>query len=612
MSSTAEHPPAADAPPTETPTSSENMPSRGKNADQRTWFPIEFRSHPTRLDADTLITLYRITELARENNVPLPSLWAAGGALARSVSGAPLKLTRNDARHALERLRDDILAGNPTALPSHQAASDVELAEGFCDFGSVKSDDEELPETDTNENTKTETDALAHKVLAQLKYNVRLTDDVLQFLISNIHHGSESQLMDALWFSVTNPPRLPNSLRDPVTMFFPLHIDDHWILVHVNPQDCTNVTVYDSLPTPERTASVTQALKEWFAEHLPSWRANVSFQDCARQSDSTGCGIFVITFLERLLRGHSTSLAIESTTEREQLLRAISSCDTSRFPNLGGNAIIIQQIQDLIRADPTTAQFVNATTSGHVTNSLSIRPFDRSSSASITGTPIEAAVPGPESPISGTPITTTAVLETVALKTTIPDASTEAKTKRKRSDESDSPKKRQNVDIDDIASLSALLQDAIAKKERDKKLAKVNEATTRLNSANVDLSQAESTLKAANVALQQGQETSAHSVINYSAFATWIASAPTATDELFTTAVQGAQNSMGAYLAKYEHDVEKSLSQLQPNVAAAEGELEHRKSVVDDRKQDLNAVEKDDESTQQLNELGSVLERFIQ
>jgi hypothetical protein len=128
-----------------------------------------------------------------------------------------------------------------------------------CDFGYLgiahhsdgDGDDPENPTTGSND-TKVDSsdikiDPLASKVLPQLKYNVRLTDDVLQFLVTVVHHQSKGHLMAALWVSV-----------------FPMYVDtEHWILVHVSPQtDHTHVSVYDSLPTAKRTASVSKALWE--------------------------------------------------------------------------------------------------------------------------------------------------------------------------------------------------------------------------------------------------------------------------------------------------------------------------------------------------------------
>jgi hypothetical protein len=148
-----------------------------------------------------------------------------------------------------------------------------------CDFGYLgiahhsdgDGDDPENPTTGSNDtkvdSSEIKIDPLASKALAQLKYKVRLTDGVLQFLVTVVHHQSKGHLMAALWVSVNNPPQLSGFLKsdsNPVAMFFPMYVDtEHWILVHVSPQtDHTHVSVYDSLPTAERTASVSKALWE--------------------------------------------------------------------------------------------------------------------------------------------------------------------------------------------------------------------------------------------------------------------------------------------------------------------------------------------------------------
>ncbi|KAM0205089.1 hypothetical protein ACHAQI_009544 [Fusarium lateritium] len=571
-------------------------PRAAKNADQQTWFPAEYRSHPTRFDADTLSKIVRITQLAVNHHVPLASLWAPGGALARSVSGVPPKLTRKEAGFALERLREDIQAANPLQTIVQQHVDDLGDDDPDSGFFDVGGSDDEDPDDTQGETSIAKTTSLAHKILPQLKYNVCLTDDVLQFLTTVIHSHSESDshLMDALWFSVKKPPQPPSFLTEPTAMFFPMHLNSHWILVHVNPQAHAQVTVYDSLPTAERTSSVTKALAEWFSEHLPAWRARVSFQPCAKQSDSTSCGIFVVTFLERLLRGHSTSHAINPTAERAQLLRAISHCDSSRFSGLGDIGITIQQVQGLIRTDPITARIVDTAMASQRIVPLSLPPTNLQDSGSNVPAPA-STTPAPGSETS----------------TSAPKPSAETKAKRKNSDASDLPSKRQIIDINDIGGLSALLQNALAEKQRAEKHAKVRKSTALLNSASDDLASAKARLDAANLALQQGTETSQRSAINASAFSAWIASAPTtSSDELFASTVKKTQDSMGAFLDQYNFTVEKSLSRLKPDAAAAEKVVEHHNSVVDDRKQDLEMAQEENETSQDLEELGSLLGRL--
>ncbi|KAM0215232.1 hypothetical protein ACHAQD_008424 [Fusarium lateritium] len=172
-----------------------------KNADQQTWFPAEYRSHPTRFDADTLSKIVRITQLAVNHHVPLASLWAPGGALARSVSGVPPKLTRKEAGFALERLREDIQAANPLQTIVQQHVDDLGDDDPDSGFFDVGGSDDEDPDDTQGETSIAKTTSLAHKILPQLKYNVCLTDDVLQFLTTVIHSHSESDshLMDGGW-----------------------------------------------------------------------------------------------------------------------------------------------------------------------------------------------------------------------------------------------------------------------------------------------------------------------------------------------------------------------------------------------------------------------------
>lgn len=78
-------------------------------ASDQVWLPVEFRAGKGVRDLDKLNKLLRVTKLATSNGVSLRSLWQPGGPLWESLTGNPPKFTREAAKSAIERLRQDLL-----------------------------------------------------------------------------------------------------------------------------------------------------------------------------------------------------------------------------------------------------------------------------------------------------------------------------------------------------------------------------------------------------------------------------------------------------------------------------------------------------------------------
>ncbi|KAJ4244550.1 hypothetical protein NW762_014405 [Fusarium torreyae] len=698
-------------------------------ADERTWFPTEFRFRNEISDTEKLGRLVVITRFATSNSVPLTSLWQPGGALRESLEGDPPRFTRTAAASALLRLRRDILrTGNtasiaqhpshydsrristPATLPRPSAAehlldepSSPDLDSGFFDGGAVESNDEDdsvnlkdagkfeeaayddtAAKGNTGDGNKSlslqdipPSRTLAAKVLDQLQYNRRLTDDVLHFLstlIFSIHqhgqsaHGS-TRLMHPLWFRPDTPPAVPRffkcdtGLKD-TTLYMPMHVSsDHWVLVHlVSRSGRIKATIYDPLPSVDRTKNLSACLSRWLCDYLPSSQPTVifqvskigyastpmsdMFQDCARQFDVVNCGVFVAVFLERLLHGQALTPKVHPRMERTRLLELIRV--TGQLPGLDDIHLdTLRQIQGLMCAAPLPSMGLLPGSSDHTADCP--QTASRVTIESVTS-PKPARFPHPatndgethfgeflnlplprpclpvlaqashvktpslgvaETGVNRPPLTRHHILDTPES----PAPPTGLKRKIADDGSSFNISKRQNIDMDDIASLSTRLVQALKDKSRSRKRAMVSEATNRLDEAENALSVATTSLNEAEDALERGNELELNSCAHESAFKQWIDEAPKAAthqpDTLFLSAVQGSVASAQAFLDQYIFSIQQSMAKLAPNVANASREVERWQGIVDSRKRELEvAQEAKDMQGDDLQKLDSLLARL--
>ncbi|KAF4952923.1 hypothetical protein FSARC_12544 [Fusarium sarcochroum] len=653
-------------------------------AHKRTWFPPEFRFRNEISDTDRLTKLVIITRLATSKAILLPSLWQPGGALRDSLEGDPPRFTRTAALSALTRLLHEIpRTENTTSYDSqgistpatllHPVPSSPDLDSGFFDGGAVESGDEDdsvnLKRVGRFEEAANDDDAangdttLAAKVLDQLQHDHRLTDDVLHFLCAltfNIQqkghsaHGS-TRLMHPLWFRPDTPPALPRFLQcdtglEDATLYVPMHVSsDHWVLVHlVARSDRIEATIYDSLPSADRTKHLSACLSKWLRDNLPSPQPTVLFQDCARQFDTVNCGVFVAIFLERLLHGQPPTDKVNPRMEKTRFLELIRI--TKQLPGLDDIHLnTLQQIQGLMCAAPLPSTGLLSGSSDHtavcpktasrvfIEDVTSAKPIELHHPATDDGQIRREELLIPPLPEPHPP----ALAQTLNLKTPKLDGTTTgvdgpSLTRHHTLDTPESPSpptgskhkiadngtsfnisQRQNIDKDDIASLFTRLVQALEDKSRSRKRAKVSEATDRLDEAENALSVATTSLNEAEDAFQRGNELEHNSCTNQSAFEHWINQAPMAAtnqpDQLFQSAVQGSIASAQAFLAQYLFSIQQSIAKLAPNVADASREVERCQTIVKARKREVEvAQEAGGMQGDDLRKLESLLGRLLE
>ncbi|KAJ4313169.1 hypothetical protein N0V84_009548 [Fusarium piperis] len=562
-------------------------------AGDEVWLPVQFRAGKGVRDLDKLNKLLRVTKLAISNGVSLPSLWQSGGPLYKSLTGDPPKFTREAAKSAIERLRQDLLQTHGVNSLASELASE----------------------------------------LRNLAPNAVL-EDAIEPAAPNDSPQQQRSPSDA---GVPDPEmsrRMPTFSMDP-----DISLDEDIATPHKDAPDQSPATITRSLGlTNYQDVSDVEEGEEGgdaqgqIAQHAAK-RLLEQLQDDVCLTDDVLD--LLLTTLERLLTKQSVTETIQVFNERQRLLQLVLSEDSRRL------ALSDLQLETLsaARVLRPTLEPPQRSARDIFTKSIIRKAAARSSKTS----PIQLACPlepplemdDEHEPIDmvtsdlhpstddrplasvGTNRNSFSGRESVERPVTrgqsrdILAPSLEAQVKRKTHQGQDDThgtgnKRLCSLDSTDLPTLS----DHFLRALHEKTESAVSLSVARLRDAEKALSQAEGTLQAAKNVMESAGLLLHNSGVRTARFQQWMDKAPSEDqDPDFEDAIVSATKASQAYLDQYNFRVQKRIEAAKHDLTEAAQQIERCSSVVVECKRDLQVAQSKEEDFRNIE---GVVKRLIQ